>query len=66
MICGYEISLIIRSLSAHFLLSLAVASLVYLLTSIIFGEEEKPTRLFLCLGCALSVHVLQDYFIGWF
>ena len=66
MICGYPISEIVKCLSAHFLLSLAVASGVYLLTSIIFSEEERRTRLFLCLGCALSVHVLQDYLIGWF
>ena len=66
MICGYEISLIVKSLSAHYLLSLCVAALVYWLTSTIFGVEEKRTRLLLSLACALAVHVLQDYYLGLF
>jgi len=66
MICGYEGPKIVQCLSAHFLLSFFVASLVWWLTSTIFGEDEQHTRQFLSLACALAAHVLQDYYIGVF
>lgn len=66
MICGFEIMHIARCLSAHFLLSFVAASLVWWLTSTIYGEAEQRTRRYLCLASALVVHVLQDYYGGWF
>jgi len=66
VICGYEILQIARCLACHFMLSAFVGWLAWRLTLTIFGAGDVRTRLFLSLGLALVVHVLEDYFVGWF
>jgi hypothetical protein len=57
-------------LAEHFLLGFAVAYLVFWLMQTIFsgvlGRGTFRFSLLVALSCAVVVHILEDYLLGWF
>ena len=77
MICGFKVFYIIRCLVCHFGLSCFAGWLGYLLTSTILshitgletlmgGFSIHHCSLLVALCCAVAVHILEDYLLGWF
>jgi len=75
VICGYGLKHIIYCGVCHFALGFFAGLLVYLLTLTILshtrlgGVEDSSIHRFslvVALSCAVAVHILEDYTLGWF